>query len=72
MLTRSSVGLTTWLLERTARSPTGTVVIMNPYRKLAMVFPKTIVKWETGMASCVSKVPFVRSSARVVTPIEER
>ena len=23
------------------------------------------------MASCVSKVPFVRSSARVVTPIED-
>ena len=46
-------------------------MIVSPYRKLAMVFPRVIVGSETGMASCVSKVPFVRSSARVVTPIEE-
>jgi len=36
-----------------------------------MVFPRAIVNRETGMASCVSNVPFVRSRARVVTPIEE-
>ena len=46
-------------------------MIINPYKKLAMVFPRAIVNKETGIASCVSKVPFVRSSARVVTPIEE-
>ena len=46
-------------------------VIVNPYKKLAMDFPSIIVDSETGIASCVSKVPFVRSRAKVVTPIEE-
>ena len=47
------------------------IAVVNPYKKLATALPKTIVSRETGMESCVSKVPFVRSSAIVVTPIDE-
>ena len=46
-------------------------MIIKPYKKLAILFPKMIVSKETGMASCVSKVPFVLSGAKVVTPMEE-